>query len=200
MIQVFIDVKYRERKVDFCFSCSYLMSGWYFRNLMGVMVISILVVVVYFNLSCEIVMNKFFQDYFFCYCIVMVLLYYCNFIMISFWIKLIVVLLVGVVILVLLYVQLCMFEIVFENNFLSNGSFGYFNIIDIIIIKFVIVMDIGVIVLLLLFFGDYFLKFEIILDIVLLLVLIFFLNREFEISYRLFYYGDKQVLVNKQQM
>lgn len=84
-----------------------------------------------------------------------------------------------------------MFEIVFENNFLSNGSFGYFNIIDIIIIKFVIVMDIGVIVLLLLFFGDYFLKFEIILDIVLLLVLIFFLNREFEISYRLFYYGDK---------
>lgn len=84
-----------------------------------------------------------------------------------------------------------MFEIVFENNFLINGSFGYFNIIDIIIIKFVIVMDIGVIVLLLLFFGDYFLKFEIILDIVLLLVFIFFLNREFEISYRLFYYGDK---------
>lgn len=200
MIQAFTDVKYRERKVDSCPSCSHLMSGWYFRNLMGAMVTSIPVVAVYSNLSCEIAMNKLSQDYFFCYCIVMALLHYCNFTMISSWIKSIVASLAGVVILVLLYVQLCMFETAPENNPLTNGSFGYSNTTDITITKFVTVMDTGATILPPLFSGDHPLKFEIILDIVLLLVLIFFLNREFEISYRLSYHGDKQASANKQQM
>lgn len=200
MIQAFTDVKYRERKVDSCPSCSHLMSGWYFRNLMGAMVTSIPVVAVYSNLSCEIAMNKLSQDYFFCYCIVMALLHYCNFTMISSWIKSIVASLAGVVILILLYVQLCMFETAPENNPLTNGSFGYSNTTDITITKFVTIMETGATVLPPLFSGDHPLKFEIILDIVLLLVLIFFLNREFEISYRLSYHGDKQASANKQQM
>lgn len=167
---------------------------------MGAMVTSIPVVAVYSNLSCEIAMNKLSQDYFFCYCIVMALLHYCNFTMISSWIKSIVASLAGVVILILLYVQLCMFETAPENNPLTNGSFGYSNTTDITITKFVTVMDTGATVLPPLFSGDHPLKFEIILDIVLLLVLIFFLNREFEISYRLSYHGDKQASANKQQM
>lgn len=200
LIQAFTDVKYRERKVDTCPTCSHLMSGWYFRNLMGAVVTSIPVVAIYSNLSCEIAMNKLSQDYFFCYCIVMALLHYCNFAMISSWIKSIVASLAGVVILALLHVQLCMFESTPNSNPLVNGSFSYSNTTDITITTLVTSMDSGVKVLPPLFSGDHPLKFEIILDIVLLLVLIFFLNREFEISYRLSYHGDKQASANKQQM
>ncbi|XP_078323859.1 adenylate cyclase type 9-like isoform X3 [Crassostrea virginica] len=200
LIQAFTDVKYRERKVDTCPTCSHLMSGWYFRNLMGAVVTSIPVVAIYSNLSCEIAMNKLSQDYFFCYCIVMALLHYCNFAMISSWIKSIVASLAGVVILALLHVQLCMFESTPNSNPLVNGSFSYSNTTDITITTLVTSMDSGAKVLPPLFSGDHPLKFEIILDIVLLLVLIFFLNREFEISYRLSYHGDKQASANKQQM
>jgi adenylate cyclase 9 len=51
-----------------------------------------------------------------------------------------------------------------------------------------------------LFSGHHKLIFELILDILLLFVLIWFLNREFEISYRVSFHGDAGAAKAKQQM
>lgn len=200
LVQAFTDVKYQEKKGDVCHSCTHLMSGWFFRNLTGAVVTSIPVVAIYSNLSCEIAVNRFSQDHFFCYCIVMAILHYCNFTMISSWVKSIVASLAGIVILVLLYVQLCIFESTPEMNPIINGSFGYSNTTDISITTMVTTLAAGATQVPPLFSGSHPLQFEIILDIIILLILVFFLNREFEISYRLSYHGDTQASANKQQM
>ncbi|XP_061185320.1 adenylate cyclase type 9-like [Saccostrea echinata] len=200
LIQAFTDVRYKERKVESCPSCTHLMSGWYFRNLIGAVVTSIPVLAVYSNLSCEIAISTFSQDHFFCYCIVMALLHYCNYNMISSWVKSIVASLAGIVILVLLYVQLCVFKNNSGTKSMVNGTFGYSNTTDISITTMVTTIAPDATVVPPLFSGDHPLQFEIILDIILLLILVFFLNREFEISYRLSYHGDKQASANKQQM
>ncbi|XP_062572083.1 adenylate cyclase type 9-like [Saccostrea cucullata] len=200
LIQAFTDVRYKERKVETCPSCTHLMSGWYFRNLIGAVVTSIPVLAVYSNLSCEIAISTFSQDHFFCYCIVMALLHYCNYNMISSWVKSIVASLAGIVILVLLYVQLCVFKNNPGTKSMVNGTFGYSNTTDISISTLVTTIAPDATVVPPLFSGEHPLQFEIILDIILLLILVFFLNREFEISYRLSYHGDKQASANKQQM
>jgi len=50
------------------------------------------------------------------------------------------------------------------------------------------------------FSGEHPIKYEIILNVALLLFLIWFLNREFEISYRLCFHGDKQAQTDRQKI
>lgn len=201
-IHALTDVRCKDKKLAACSSFIHLISGWYFRNLVGAIVASIPIIAVYSNFSCNTFKHENLQDRFFCYCVVLSLLHYCNFTMLSSWMKSILAVIAGSVLLLLLAIKICEFEnisnIVVVSTMITpvamdnmtgqiynngtdlsknmSGEYEY------------------------LFSGSHILRYEVILDMVLLLFLIWFLNREFEISYRSSYHGDAQAAADKEQM
>lgn len=193
LMHTFTDIKCHEKKVKDCPNCVHFLSGWYFRNLVGAVLASIPVISVYSNMSCELVLSEMLQDRFFCYCIVMAMLHYCNFTMLSSWMKSVLAAFAGIALLALLGIVLCYIPdnyttISVAVNMTDNstqtpyGNDQMDNATDH------------------LFSGHHKLIFELILDILLLFVLIWFLNREFEISYRVSFHGDAGAAKAKQQM
>ncbi|KAK3099160.1 hypothetical protein FSP39_000306 [Pinctada imbricata] len=202
LIHAYTDVKYLERKVAQCERFSEILSGWFCRNMNGAIVTSIPVVAVYANISCGWIISSTFQDRFFCYCIMVALLHFCNFTMLSSWMKSILATVAGLVLLVLLSVKPCS-EVVMEMNSTLSMSVVqiYSNSTDANVSQIVSTTPMPMLMNQnMLFSGQNSLRYEIILDIILVLILIFFLNREFEISYRLSYHGDEQASANKRQM
>lgn len=188
LVHAFTDIKCHEKKVEDCPNCVHFLSGWYFRNLIGAVLASIPVVAVYSNMSCQLVWSSLLQDRYFCYCIVMAMLHYCNFTMLSSWMKSVLAAFAGITLLVLLGVVLCdspisVVLIVADNSTLT--SYGN-ETSDILTTR--------------IFSGHHKLIYELILDILLLFLLIWFLNREFEISYRVSFHGDAGAAKAKQQM
>lgn len=187
LIHSITDIRCPEKKMTLCNKFSNLISGWVFRNILGAVLASVPVAAVYSNASCEVFNDIFFRDRFFCYCIVVALLHFINFTMLSSWMKSVIAALAGIVLLVLLSIDIC--------PSVDNGidSVSVANMTNYSSTQYNITMD-------LIFSGEHIVRYEIILDMVLLLLLILFLNREFEISYRLSYHGDFQAAEDKQTM
>lgn len=198
MIQLLLDVRYGSLQNALCNSLGKLLSGWYMRNFVGTLLATLPVVAVYSNFCCSIFDEDSWRDQFYCYCIIVSLLQYCNFSMISSWGKTSLAILAGLVLLVLLFARTCPIDTSeFTNNALNvstNALNVSTNASDISASSANNLLHSW------LFSGIDRLRFEIILDILLILVMIWFLNREFEFGSRLSFYVDYQANEDKRIM
>ncbi|KAK6173187.1 hypothetical protein SNE40_016687 [Patella caerulea] len=193
LVQLATDVKLGLKKKEKCSMLMHILSGWYFRNSMGAVIAIIPIIAVYSNLSCELATNDQWKDRFFCFTVIVALLHFCNFTMLSAWVKSFLVTVAGIVLLILLSVRFCPPEefvhvkpiVTLIANATSTSPTYKVNQSTL--------SDH-------LFSGENNLRYEIILDIILLLLLILFISREFEISYRLSYFGSSQSEKQRVQM
>ncbi|XP_069129947.1 adenylate cyclase type 9-like [Argopecten irradians] len=196
LVHAVTDIKCRKRKMESCKRFVDFISGWYFRNVLGAIVASIPVVAVYSNFSCDVLTEKIWQFRFFSYCIMVSLLHFCNFTMLSSWMKSGLAAVAGIVLIILWSVNICVFnEDAGEVTIMGNVSSMMGNVSANYDVQTNNNTDNKY-----LFPGGNHRQYEMILDMVLLLFLVWFLNREFEINYRLSFNGDAQASADKQQM
>ncbi|XP_070552629.1 adenylate cyclase type 9-like [Ptychodera flava] len=170
---------------------------WYPRHILGVLLISLPVLAVYANFIC-LDPDTAETSRFYCYMLIVALLHFCNFVQLSSWMKSVLAILSGTVLLILLNVQVCgkntaiippddaNTSVVSFNTSLTNGSVDSMDWIPLEHTN--------------IFSGNSELGNEMILDVLLLLILVWFLNREFEISYRLNFNGDIEATEDTQKI
>ncbi|XP_077172289.1 adenylate cyclase type 9 isoform X2 [Paroedura picta] len=167
-----------------------MIAGWLPRHFIGAILISLPAIAVFSHFTSEFE-NNIYCTMFLCCAVLITIVQYCNFCQLSSWMRSSLATLVGVVLLVLLYVSLCPDSPVISHpdsaqnlSFTEASSFdaaqnfsslndpcnrttseGFRRPADVI--------------------GQ-----EVMLGLFLLLLLVWFLNREFEVSYRLHYHGD----------
>lgn len=187
LLPLLIDVCIRGKMAGSLKRVSNFFAMWYLRNIFGAVLASLPVIAVYANFSCNTFDTQAESDMFYCILIVVSLLHFCNFTMLSSWMKSTIATIAGLVLLLLLGLSVCgqtpagytnsTTTTTYQNNNASTST----NMAAI-------------------FHGQHPLRFEIILNIALLLILIWFLNREFEISYRLSFHGDIQARTERKKM
>ncbi|XP_074052958.1 adenylate cyclase type 9 isoform X2 [Macrotis lagotis] len=154
-----------------------VIAGWLPRHFIGAILVSLPALAVYSHFTSEFETNIHYTM-FMCSAILITIVQYCNFCQLSFWMRSSLATIVGVVLVILLYVSLCpdsYIEIAHLDavqNFSSrknpcNTSMPNFSKKPADLI------------------GQ-----EVTLVCFLLLLLVWFLNREFEVSYRLHYHGN----------
>ncbi|XP_041358459.1 adenylate cyclase type 9-like isoform X2 [Gigantopelta aegis] len=186
LVNVASDVFCRVRKKQRCDSMMRVTSGWYFRNFLGSLIAALPAVVVFSNLSCELIGKSSHHIVLFFYCVFVALLHFCNFTMLSSWIKTCIATIGGMCLIVISNVTVCPLDSAdFNNNTISNSSGTN---------------DPNYVPLLYYNTPKHFNNYEMILDVMILLFLIFFINREFEISYRSSYHGSAQAEHDKRTM
>ncbi|XP_037669727.1 adenylate cyclase type 9 [Choloepus didactylus] len=153
------------------------IAGWLPRHLVGAVLVSLPALAVYSHTTPELQTDVQFAS-FLCSASLVAVVQYCNFCQLSSWMRSSLATVVGASTLLLLYVTLCPDSSIIIShldevkNFSSEGSPCNSSLLD----------DRRRPASLL---GQ-----EVVLVLVLLLLLVWFLNREFEVSYRLHYHGD----------
>ncbi|XP_038055888.1 adenylate cyclase type 9-like [Patiria miniata] len=180
---------FSKQRSGFYMALSGFFHHWGPRHILGAILISLPVLAVYANFLCQSDISVYTMQ-FFCFLVVVALLHFCNFVQLSSWMKTILALMCAVVMLVLFIINPCHQEerptvIPASNNSLndSQGFVGYTELPDASKCTF-----------------ETNLNMEVIIDIFLLLILVLFLNREFEISYRLNFYGGVEAGQDKEKM
>lgn len=165
------------------------VSSWYPRHFLGIIITSLPSIAAYSAFSC--VMFTSLPDRFYCLVVITTLLHYCNFTMLSSWMKSVLATVVGVILLILLGINFCSPPSINSGNF----TVDLFNVTD------------GPAVIEDAYLPEVFsssghpsLKLEIILDVLLFLLLVWFLNREIEISYRLCFHGDVEAVLDRKKI
>ncbi|XP_069726177.1 adenylate cyclase type 9 isoform X2 [Phaenicophaeus curvirostris] len=154
-----------------------VISGWLPRHFFGAILVSLPALAVFSHFTSDFETNIHYTM-FMCCAILITIVQYCNFCQLSSWMRSLLATVVGAVLLILLYVSLCpdssmeTFHLELVQNFSSrkspcNSSMPHDTKRPADLI------------------GQ-----EVILVSFLLLLLVWFLNREFEVSYRLHYHGD----------
>ncbi|XP_031451131.1 adenylate cyclase type 9 [Phasianus colchicus] len=154
-----------------------LISGWLPRHFLGAILVSLPALAVFSHFTSDFETNIHYTM-FMCCAILITIVQYCNFCQLSSWMRSLLATVVGAVLLILLYVSLCpdssveTLHLDLAQNLSSRKSPCNSSMpahvkrpADLI--------------------GQ-----EVILVVFLLLLLVWFLNREFEVSYRLHYHGD----------
>nr|XP_005990723.1 PREDICTED: adenylate cyclase type 9 isoform X1 [Latimeria chalumnae] len=149
-----------------------VISGWLPRHFIGAILISLPALAVFSHITNDLATNIHYTM-FMCCAIIITIIQYCNFCQLSSWMRSTLATIVGAVMLILLYVSSCCFNIskpeepqrYGENPCSSSVSNYSSKPVDLI--------------------GQ-----EVILAFFLLFLLVWFLNREFEVSYRLHYHGN----------
>ncbi|XP_070616346.1 LOW QUALITY PROTEIN: adenylate cyclase type 9 [Erythrolamprus reginae] len=154
-----------------------VIAGWLPRHFIGAVLISLPALAVFSHFTSEFGTNLH-STMFMCSAVLITIVQYCNFCQLSSWMRSSLATLVGGVLLLLLYVSWCPDSFLEDSNLVSsrnlssmenacNGSASedFRRPADLI-------------------------GLEVALGLFLLLVLVWFLNREFEVSYRLHYHGD----------
>ncbi|XP_060116480.1 adenylate cyclase type 9 [Heteronotia binoei] len=167
-----------------------MIAGWLPRHFIGAILISLPAIAVFSHFTSEFE-NNIYCTMFMCCAILITIVQYCNFCQLSSWMRSSLATLVGVVLLILLYVSLCPDSSVISHldsaqnlSFMETSYFDptqNFSSLDNPCNRttsedFRKPADL---------IGQ-----EVILGFFLLLLLVWFLNREFEVSYRLHYHGD----------
>ncbi|XP_063171105.1 adenylate cyclase type 9 [Candoia aspera] len=153
------------------------IAGWLPRHFVGAILISLPALAVFSHFTSEFETNIY-STMFMCSSVLITIVQYCNFCQLSSWMRSSLATLVGGVLLLLLYVPLCPASFLEESNLLSPRNVSSVqNACNRSAL------------------GDFrrpadLIGHEVILGFFLLLLLIWFLNREFEVSYRLHYHGD----------
>jgi len=161
------------------------LSSWYPRHLFGVIVTSLPSVAAYSAFSCSVFKDVSGSDRFYCLLVITTLLHYCNFTMLSSWMKSPLATVAGIVLIILIRVGTCpaSYDPPSDTSISVTGS----NISGDPIPE--------------IFSGGHPFLWKLpILDIMLLLLLVWFLNREIEISYRLCYHGDVEAVSDRQKI
>lgn len=169
-------------------------ANWYPRHAFGAVLAAVPAIAVYINFACSTFENIPGQDLFYCVLLLASLVHFCNFTMLSSWMKSCLATTAGIILLILVVIGVCGPSAVEP---LMNTTIDY-NVAtatnDVSVkVNSSTVEDI-------MFGGQHPLRWEIILNVILLLLLIFFLNREFEIGYRLSFHGDHQAQQDQRQM
>jgi len=155
------------------------LSSWYPRHLCGVIVTSLPSVAAYSAFSCSMFADYMSRDKFYCLLVITTLLHYCNFTMLSSWMKSPLATVAGIVLLVIIAVDTCPSPQLGGPDNITSSAMLYPQI----------------------FAGEQPLLWKLpILDIMLLLLLVWFLNREIEISYRLCYHGDVEAVSDRKKI
>ncbi|PSN48877.1 hypothetical protein C0J52_09669 [Blattella germanica] len=184
-IRQFLKPRYISRTgADFSKWLLVRFSHWYPWHICGAVLVSLPVASVLVNFECKIFSSKNSGDFYFCYLLFVGLVHFCNFTQLNCWMKSILASLAGIIYICLVASHACTFfppsseynsslELEMNSSQLPDYNtplayfkmhHGHYNFI--------------------LYHGELF------LDILLLLVLVWFLNREFEISYRLSFHGN----------
>ena len=165
-------------------------SAWLPRHVFGGLLALMPILAVFANFSCRSFDEKLGSDMFLCLAVLVALLHFCNFTMLSSWIKSSLAVLGGVVLLALILAGVC-----------SHQSASAFNVTTEATVTTAMMEPHHQI-----FDGAHPYIYEIILDVLLLICLVIYLNRDFEINYRLSFHGDfqaqrdqKKMLVEKEQ-
>ncbi|XP_074454122.1 adenylate cyclase type 9 isoform X2 [Larus michahellis] len=140
-----------------------VISGWLPRHFFGAILVSLPALAVFSHFTSDFETNIHYTM-FMCCAILITIVQYCNFCQLSSWMRSVLATVVGAVLLILLYVSLCPDSSTKSpcNSSVANDMKRPADLI-----------------------GQ-----EVILVSFLLLLLVWFLNREFEVSYRLHYHGD----------
>jgi len=162
-------------------SIVHTLSSWYPRHLFGVIVTSLPSMAAYSAFLCSMFEGVPGSDKFYCMLVITTLLHYCNFTMLSSWMKSPLATIAGIVLLLLVGLDTCPTgqQLDDYNNATAvNESLTHH-----------------------IFAGGQELRYKLpILDMMLLLLLVWFLNREIEISYRLCYHGDVEAVSDRQKI
>jgi len=162
------------------------LSSWYPRHLCGIIVTSLPSMAAYSAFSCGMFEEVSGSDRFYCLLVITTLLHYCNFTMLSSWMKSPLATVAGIVLIILIRVGTCP-----ATYFTPPDNFGNVTGRNLS----------GDVPLPQIFVGGRPLLWKLpILDIMLLLLLVWFLNREIEISYRLCYHGDVEAVSDRQKI
>uniref|UniRef100_A0A3Q1GEA6 adenylate cyclase n=1 Tax=Acanthochromis polyacanthus TaxID=80966 RepID=A0A3Q1GEA6_9TELE len=151
---------YLEEVMNCTRSLLLVVSGWISRHVIGAVLVSLPAISVLSHLTCSVTM-------FLCCATILAIIQYCNFCQLSFWMRSVLATATGVALLLLLYISI--------KQALS-GEGGIKNICTQSSLYSCRIFDL--------------LVPEAILAFFLLLLLVWFLNREFEVSYRLHYHGN----------
>lgn len=173
-------------------------SSWVPRHIFGAIIASLPVAAIYCNFSCHLFENVEHSDLFYCLMLVASLLHYCNFTILSSWIKSSIATIMGIILLILLSIGVCALDMAsgvtleLGNNTASvtQSSLEYADAAN-ANISLLLPTDNSTSHVAI-FSGEHRLKYEIILNMAILLMLIWFLNRDFEIAFRLSFHGDAQ--------
>ncbi len=165
------------------------------RHICGGILAALPALAVLINFWCNTFESKKDTDMFLCILLVVSLLHFCNFTMLSSWMKSCLATVIGVVLVVLVIIGICA-ESPLGGTTIENVTIVYqaSDAVTQITIN-QNVSDIQDI-----FDGVHPKRFEIILDIILILVLVWCLNREFEVAYRLSFHGDQQASRDRKTM
>ncbi|XP_023666351.2 adenylate cyclase type 9 [Paramormyrops kingsleyae] len=154
------------------------ISGWVPRHLIGAVLVSLPALSIFSHVTCQLQFSIQFTM-FMCCAVIIAIIQYCNFCQLSFWMRSILATMVGVALLVVIYNPLCRIE----SSSLSSRSLDWFSdqlnvskALDLPAEPAQRPQDR--------------LAPEAVLAFFLLLLLVWFLNREFEVSYRLHYHGN----------
>ena len=154
-------------------------SNWYTRHVFGAIVASLPAVAVYSNFSCHMFETVPGSEPFYCILLLTSLVHYCNFTMLNSLMKSVLASIAGVALLVFLVADICVFH--GDDAFVTVGN---------VTSPFPMSLT----------SENAQLRFEIVPNVVLLLLLVWFLNREFEISYRLSLHGNMQAQKDRENM
>ncbi|XP_042293267.1 adenylate cyclase type 9 isoform X1 [Sceloporus undulatus] len=176
-----------------------VIAGWLPRHFIGAILISLPALAVFSHFTYEFETNIY-HTMFMCSAILITIVQYCNFCQLSSWMRSSLATLVGGVLLLLLYVPLCPDSFMEESHLDSAMNFSSMEIFNSTpnfrFVKnacnksgsedFQRPADL---------IGQ-----EVILGLFLLLLLVWFLNREFEVSYRLHYHGDVEADLHRNKI
>ena len=177
------------------------LMSFYARHAVGALIASIPIATVLAAFSCATFDSRIFSDLFFALALSVSLLHYCNFTVLSSWLKSTLATLAGLCVLILVALAVCAEsdakpEIV-DNVTATTASPLNSTILDLnLTLSDDVMGGIGAGI----FAGEKSLTMEAIVNIVTLLLLVWFLNRDIEKSCRLSYHGDVQAMCDRKQM
>jgi adenylate cyclase 9 len=174
-------------KMSFESKFAQFLSNWYPRHFLGILIASIPVAAVYSNFSCVTFDKWSATQTYFCYLIITALMHYCNFTMYSMWMKSVLATIAGIILVILLGIGVCDTPSADIANMTTS-------------LPVYSSMGLNTTVIEQLFHGKHALRYEAILDMLLILLLVWFLNREFEITYRLGFHGDVEAANDRMKM
>ena len=172
------------------------LMQWYPRQAIGAILASLPAVGVFVCFSCPAFNKPDTNDIFYCLCLIVALLHLCNFTLLSCWLKSSLATIYGIILLVLLFFGVCKVP---EHKLVYSENMTTFSPTTVTAAYLTTVLvnrtDAEQV-----FAGDHPLRYEIFLNVGLLLILIWFLNCEFEINYRLSFYGNVQAKGDREKM
>ncbi|XP_008282003.1 adenylate cyclase type 9 [Stegastes partitus] len=168
--------------LDSVLSCTRVLmraiSGWIARHFIGAVLVSLPAVAVFFHVTCDMHLSVQFTM-FLCCAVIIAIIQYCNFCQLSYWMRSTLATLVGLALLALLFSSPC--SVAKSLFFWSDGQNSNNSNSSIIMYDTSVDADPQ---------PQDLLGPEACVAFFLLLLLVWFLNREFEVSYRLHYHGN----------